>query len=43
MNNVTYNWKCCGTKSAAIHGVSVSSISTLLAIGAGIQFLLTAF
>ena len=43
MNNVTYNWKCCGTKSAAVHGVSVSSISTLLAVGAGIQILLTAF
>ncbi|KAJ5289493.1 uncharacterized protein N7443_009746 [Penicillium atrosanguineum] len=43
MNNVTYNWKCCGTKSAAVHGVSVSGISTLLAVVAGIQFLLTAF
>ncbi|KAJ5684705.1 uncharacterized protein N7477_001050 [Penicillium maclennaniae] len=42
MNNVTYNWKCCGSKSAAVHGVSISSLSTLLALVAGIQFLLTA-
>ncbi|KAJ5212584.1 uncharacterized protein N7498_004230 [Penicillium cinerascens] len=43
MNNVTYNWKCCGSTSAAVHGVSVSSVSTLLMVAAGIQFLLTAF
>ena len=43
MNNVTYNWKCCGSSSAAVHGVSVSSVSTLLMVAAGIQFLLTAF
>jgi hypothetical protein len=43
MNNVTYDWKCCGPSSAAVRGMSVSSVSTLLAVVAGIQFLLTAF
>ncbi|KAJ5714195.1 uncharacterized protein N7483_011376 [Penicillium malachiteum] len=44
MNNVTFNnQSCCGTASAAVHGVSMSSVSTLMLVAAGVQFFLSAF
>lgn len=44
MNNVTYNWNsCCGKTSAAVPGISVTSVSTLLAVAASLQFLLSVF
>ena len=44
MNNVTYSWsRCCGKQSAAVPGMSVTSFSTLLAVAAGVQFVLSVF
>jgi hypothetical protein len=43
MNNVTYNRTCCGQASAAVPGMSVTSLSTMLAIAAVVQFFLSEF
>lgn len=44
MNNVTYDWsRCCGKRSAAVPGMSVTSVSTVLLVAAGVQFLLSVF
>ncbi|KAJ5099036.1 hypothetical protein N7532_006037 [Penicillium argentinense] len=42
MNNVTWNGKCCGSKSAAAH-MSVASVSTMALVAAGVQFVLSVF
>ncbi|KAJ5113083.1 hypothetical protein N7456_001617 [Penicillium angulare] len=44
MNNVTFNKQaCCGTDSAAVHGMNVASVSSLVLFVAAIQLLLSAF
>lgn len=43
MNDVTYDWACCGKTSAAVHGMTVSSAWTVLMVAAGVQFLLSVF
>lgn len=43
MNNVTYNRTCCGQESAAVPGMAVTSLSTILAIAVGVQFFLSEF
>ncbi|KAJ5587827.1 uncharacterized protein N7459_003592 [Penicillium hispanicum] len=43
MNNVTYNRTCCGQASAAVHGMAVTSVSTLLLLVAGVQLFLSLF
>ncbi|KAJ5689720.1 hypothetical protein N7462_004112 [Penicillium macrosclerotiorum] len=37
MNNVTYNRTCCGQESAAVRGMSVAGLSTILLVAAGLQ------
>ncbi|CAI7673613.1 unnamed protein product [Penicillium pancosmium] len=41
-NNVTWNGNCCGSTSAAAH-MAVASVSTMVLVAAGVQFLLAAF
>jgi hypothetical protein len=43
MNNVTYKGKCCGMNSAAAHGVSVASVTSLLVVAATVQLLMNVF
>ncbi|KAJ5741676.1 hypothetical protein N7533_011085 [Penicillium manginii] len=41
-NNVTWNGDCCGSTSAAAH-MAVASVSTMVLVAAGVQFLLATF
>lgn len=43
MNNVTYNRKCCGMKSAAAHGASVATVTSMLVVAAIVQLLMNVF
>ncbi|KAJ5811755.1 hypothetical protein N7474_008056 [Penicillium riverlandense] len=43
MNNVTYNGKCCGMNSAAAHGVSVASVTSMLVVAATVQLVMNVF
>lgn len=43
MNNVTYNRKCCGKTSGALREYSVTGMSTVLLVAAGVQMAMSMF